>query len=154
MRGNKRLEMLARYNKRFAGPSTDHRLTASETSINEAVKLMRSPELEAFELEKVSQKQIDRYGDDGYANLIPGMVLLVFPRPLLGTLGLPLPDNLFYAGILGAVLTGTVPLQRIIQAETLTCRFETTGRIVVDIIHGNSRSRSASHGGVITVGVR
>lgn len=51
-------------------------------------------------------------------------------------------------------LTGTVPLQRIIQAEKLTCRFETTGRIVVDIIHGNSRSRSASQGGVISVGVR
>jgi len=51
-------------------------------------------------------------------------------------------------------LTGTVPLQRTIQAEKLTCRFETTGRIVVDIIHGNSRSRSASHGGVISIGVR
>lgn len=51
-------------------------------------------------------------------------------------------------------LTGTVPLQRTIQAKKLTCRFETTGRIVVDMIHGNSRSRSTSHGGVITVGVR
>ena len=63
IRGNKRLEVLARYNKRFAGASTDQRLEASETSITEAVKLMRSPELEAFELEKVSQSQIDRYGD-------------------------------------------------------------------------------------------
>lgn len=51
-------------------------------------------------------------------------------------------------------LTGTVPLQRTIQAEKLTCRFETTGRVVVEIIHGNSRSRSASHGGVISIGVR
>ena len=66
MRGNKRLEILAKYNKRFAGPSTDHRLSASETSITEAVKLMRSPELEAFELERVSQKQIDRYGDTAF----------------------------------------------------------------------------------------
>jgi hypothetical protein len=63
IRGNKRLEVLAKYNKRFAGPSTDQRLGASETSITEAVKLMRSPALEAFELEKVPQTTLDRYGD-------------------------------------------------------------------------------------------
>ncbi len=51
-------------------------------------------------------------------------------------------------------LIGTVPLQRTIQADGLTCRFQTTGRIVVDVIHGNSRSRSASNGGVISVAVR
>ncbi|MFP6667355.1 MAG: DUF1501 domain-containing protein [Pirellulales bacterium] len=62
-RGNKRLELLAKYNKRFAGGSTDRRLTASEASIQDAVKLMRSPALEAFELSKVPQKTIDRYGD-------------------------------------------------------------------------------------------
>ncbi|MFT5525954.1 MAG: hypothetical protein ACI9G1_003220 [Pirellulaceae bacterium] len=63
VRGNKRLEVLARYNKNFAGPNTDQRLGASETSITDAVKLMRSPALEAFELEKIPQKTIDRYGD-------------------------------------------------------------------------------------------
>ncbi|MEK6238258.1 MAG: DUF1501 domain-containing protein [Planctomycetales bacterium] len=63
VRGNKRLEILARYNKQFAGASTDPRLDASETSINEAVKLMRSPALEAFDLTKVPQATIDRYGD-------------------------------------------------------------------------------------------
>jgi hypothetical protein len=62
-RGNKRLELLAKYNKRFAGDSTDLRLSASETSIQEAVKLMRSPALEAFELSKLPQATIDRYGD-------------------------------------------------------------------------------------------
>ncbi len=62
-RGNKRLEVLARYNKSFAGNSRDKRLASNETSINEAVRLMRSPALKAFELTNVPQKTIDRYGD-------------------------------------------------------------------------------------------
>ena len=43
---------------------------------------------------------------DGVANVIFGVVLWCFPRQLLALLGLPLPDTLFYAGVLGAVLTG------------------------------------------------
>ena len=45
VRGNKRLETLAKYNQRFTGNSTDPRLRATETSIEEAVTLMRSPAL-------------------------------------------------------------------------------------------------------------
>jgi len=43
---------------------------------------------------------------DGIANVILGVVLLCFPRQLLALLGLPLPDTLFYASVLGAVLAG------------------------------------------------
>lgn len=43
---------------------------------------------------------------DGVANVIFGVVLLCFPRQLLALLGLPLPDPLFYASVLGAVLAG------------------------------------------------
>src|SRR6187401_192425 len=58
-RGNKRLETLEKFNNRFNGKSTDARLTATQTSIDEAVRLMRSPALEAFEFDKVSSKTID-----------------------------------------------------------------------------------------------
>src|SRR5581483_6619966 len=36
---------------------------ATETSIDEAVKLMRSPALEAFELTKVKPEVLERYGN-------------------------------------------------------------------------------------------
>jgi hypothetical protein len=63
VRGNKRLEMLAKVNQRFTGKSTDLRLKATETSIEEAVQLMRSPALEAFEFSKVPAKTLERYGN-------------------------------------------------------------------------------------------
>jgi len=66
VRGNKRLETLERFNKRFAGGKQDPRLAATKTSIEDAVKLMRSPALEAFELEKVPAATIQRYGDNPF----------------------------------------------------------------------------------------
>jgi hypothetical protein len=62
-RGDKRLETLAKFNNRFRGPNTDPRLVNSQTAIEDAVKLMRSPALEAFELSKVDPKTLERYGD-------------------------------------------------------------------------------------------
>lgn len=63
LRGNKRLETLARFNQRFSGKSTDLRLQATETSIDEAIRLMRSPALDAFEFGNVPAKTLDRYGN-------------------------------------------------------------------------------------------
>jgi hypothetical protein len=63
VRGNKRLEVLAKFNKRFNGKATDERLGSTQTSIDEAVKLMRSPALEAFEFDKIPAKELDRYGN-------------------------------------------------------------------------------------------
>jgi hypothetical protein len=63
IRGNKRLETLAKFNQRFSGKSTDLRLQATETSIDEAIRLMRSPALDAFEFHKVPAKTLDRYGN-------------------------------------------------------------------------------------------
>lgn len=63
VRGNKRLEVLAKFNQRFTSTSTDERLQSTQTSINEAVELMRSPALEAFEFGKVSAKTLGRYGN-------------------------------------------------------------------------------------------
>lgn len=66
VRGNKRLEVLARFNKRFGQNRKGEQLAATQTSIDDAVRLMRSPALEAFELEKEPQANIDRYGDTAF----------------------------------------------------------------------------------------
>ncbi|QDU92959.1 DUF1501 domain-containing protein [Lignipirellula cremea] len=66
VRGNKRLEILARYNQKFAAANRDDRLAATKTSIEDAVHLMRSPALEAFELGKVPYETIERYGDNAF----------------------------------------------------------------------------------------
>ncbi len=63
MRGNKRLEILARMNqKQGVRPGAgDHQ--AVQTATQEAVNLMRSPALKAFELDKEDPKTLERYGD-------------------------------------------------------------------------------------------
>lgn len=43
---------------------------------------------------------------DALINLLLGVLLLLFPEPLVTTLGLPGTDQAFYPGILGAVLFG------------------------------------------------
>ncbi len=63
VRGNKRLEILARVNKRYGAKRTNPKLDATSTSIDEAVALMRSPALEAFELEKLDPSIVARYGE-------------------------------------------------------------------------------------------
>jgi hypothetical protein len=66
VRGNKRLETLERFNARFTGANKDERLTSTKTSIDEAVKLMRSPALEAFEFSKVNPDTIEKYGNNPF----------------------------------------------------------------------------------------
>lgn len=51
-------------------------------------------------------------------------------------------------------IEGAVPLQRTFDGDALTCRFAAEGRVVVEIGHDGSRSRSASSGGVIQVSAR
>ena len=63
LRGNKRLEALARFNQRFTNQSTDLRLKATDTSIEDAVRLMRSPALDAFEFGRVPAETLARYGN-------------------------------------------------------------------------------------------
>ena len=66
VRGNRRLEVLEKYNKKFASKNDDPRLAATQTSIDDAVRLMRSPALEAFELQKVKPETLERYGDTAF----------------------------------------------------------------------------------------
>ena len=65
-RGNARLDRLARFNKRFATGNRNEALKATQTSINDAVRLMRSPALQAFELDKVPTATLNRYGDTAF----------------------------------------------------------------------------------------
>jgi len=65
-RGNKRLERLAKFNSRFAKGNRNESLEATQTSIKDAVRLMRSPALKAFELDKVPTTTLNRYGDTAF----------------------------------------------------------------------------------------
>ena len=65
-RGNRRLERLTQFNNRYAQGNRNPSLEATQTSIQEAVRLMRSPALKAFELDKVPTKTLNRYGDTAF----------------------------------------------------------------------------------------
>lgn len=62
LRGNKRLEALARVNSRFTSANQAEQFGATETATQDAVRLMRSPALEAFELANEKQETLERYG--------------------------------------------------------------------------------------------
>ena len=66
VRGDRRLQELTKLNKRFSDRKDDSRLASTQTSIDEAVRLMRSPALEAFELDKVDSVTRARYGDTNF----------------------------------------------------------------------------------------
>ncbi len=62
-RGQKRLEILAEMNARASGRTGCEEMKAAEVALKDAVNLMESPALKAFELKEESQQTIDRYGD-------------------------------------------------------------------------------------------
>jgi hypothetical protein len=62
-RGQKRLEILARMNARSSGQLGDGKMKASETALKDAVALMESPALKAFEIDEETPQTIERYGD-------------------------------------------------------------------------------------------
>ena len=63
VRGDRRLDILRKYNNKFSEKNTANDLKSSQTAIENAVSLMRSPALEAFELDKVRTTTLNRYGD-------------------------------------------------------------------------------------------
>ena len=63
VRGNKRLDILARMNLRNARGLDADKAKAVDTATREAVNLMRSPALKAFELKGENPKTVARYGD-------------------------------------------------------------------------------------------
>ena len=66
IRGNKRLDILTRMNRRSSSKFGAKAMKANETAVDDAVALMRSPALKAFELKNEDPKTIERYGDTDF----------------------------------------------------------------------------------------
>jgi hypothetical protein len=66
IRGNKRLDVLAQMNRRTSAKFGSKTMKANETAVDDAVALMRSPALKAFELKHEDPKTIERYGDTDF----------------------------------------------------------------------------------------
>ncbi|MDA0765563.1 MAG: DUF1501 domain-containing protein [Verrucomicrobia bacterium] len=62
-RGMQRLQILERMNRRSSETLGASELKASETALKDAVALMESPALKAFDLEEEKTQTIERYGD-------------------------------------------------------------------------------------------
>jgi hypothetical protein len=62
-RGMQRLQVLERMNAQISGSLGATELKASETALKDAVALMESPALKAFELDEEKPQTIARYGD-------------------------------------------------------------------------------------------
>lgn len=65
-RGNKRLDILQRMNQKQAGNLPTGEADAAQTALTDAVRLMRSPALEAFEVRKEKPEVLERYGDSEF----------------------------------------------------------------------------------------
>jgi hypothetical protein len=66
VRGQKRLELLAKMNNRTAASFNSPERKANEAALEKAVELMRSPSLSAFDLTGETQHTLDRYGDSDF----------------------------------------------------------------------------------------
>jgi hypothetical protein len=62
-RGNKRLDILQKMNEKQAGALPGEEVSGAQTALTDAVKLMRSPALEAFEVRKEKPEVLEKYGD-------------------------------------------------------------------------------------------
>ncbi len=62
-RGNKRLDILKKMNDKQAGDLPGEEVSGAQTALTDAVRLMRSPALEAFEVRKEKPEVLERYGD-------------------------------------------------------------------------------------------
>jgi len=65
-RGNKRLDILKKMNEKQASALPIDEATSSQTALADAVRLMRSPALDAFEVRKEKAETLERYGDSEF----------------------------------------------------------------------------------------
>ncbi|MFT5470508.1 MAG: hypothetical protein ACI8UO_005637 [Verrucomicrobiales bacterium] len=75
--GSKRLDILAKMNLKKTKNLSAREMKAAEVALNDAVDLMRSPELAVFDLEKEDPARLARYGetDFGRAALLAGKLV-------------------------------------------------------------------------------
>ena len=62
-RGMQRLQILEKMNRRTSAKNGAEELKASQTALKDAVALMESPALKAFDLEKENPTTVEKYGD-------------------------------------------------------------------------------------------
>lgn len=66
VRGNKRLDILQRMNQKQASALPAAETEGAQTALTDAVRLMRSPALDAFEVRKEKPEVLERYGDSEF----------------------------------------------------------------------------------------
>ena len=66
VRGNKRLDILQRMNQKQAASLPAEETEGAQTALVDAVRLMRSPALEAFEVRKEKPETLEKYGDSDF----------------------------------------------------------------------------------------
>ncbi len=66
VRGNKRLDILQKMNQKQGATLPGEEVTGAQTALTDAVKLMRSPALEAFEVRKEKPEVLEKYGDSEF----------------------------------------------------------------------------------------
>ncbi|HEX3151830.1 MAG TPA: DUF1501 domain-containing protein [Gemmataceae bacterium] len=66
VRGNKRLDILEKMNKKQAEAIPGEETAGAQTALIDAVRLMKSPALEAFEVRKEKPEVLERYGDSEF----------------------------------------------------------------------------------------
>lgn len=66
VRGNKRLDILKKINERQSASIPVDESTGALTALADAVRLMRSPALDAFEVRKEKPEVLERYGDSEF----------------------------------------------------------------------------------------
>jgi hypothetical protein len=66
VRGNKRLDILQKMNQKQGSNLPADETTGAQTALTDAVNLMRSPALEAFEVRKEKPEVLEKYGDSEF----------------------------------------------------------------------------------------
>src|SRR5580698_3953048 len=66
VRGNKRLDILQKMNQKQGGNLPADETSGAQTALTDAVNLMRSPALEAFEVRKEKPEVLEKYGDSEF----------------------------------------------------------------------------------------
>jgi hypothetical protein len=66
VRGNKRLDILQKMNQKPSSTLPADETSGAQTALTDAVNLMRSPALEAFEVRKEKPEVLEKYGDSEF----------------------------------------------------------------------------------------
>ena len=72
---------------------------------------------------------------DGIGNLLLGLLLLLFPAPLVELLGMPLVESVFYPSLFGAVLFG-IGVALVVERFRPGSGLGLTGALIINLAFG------------------